>query len=195
MKDSSDIYYVVLRGTPRQPIFTDDEDRRHFTRVVADAALACRATVHGYCWLPLEARLAVQVADVPVSQFAQRVADRHARRLEREISLTRSHFEPQYRGVVVDGQTALPDLVRHIHLAPLKAGLAYDLMDYPWCSHRVYMGAESSPWLTTRTMLHHFEQPGRDPRRGYAAFMVQGVEELEALGAAGGARHAAASRA
>lgn len=200
MSDSSELYYIVLRGSRRQPIFIDDEDRRHFTQVVAESAAACGVTVHAYCWLQAEARLAAQLADVPFGPFAQRIAGHHARRLEREVSLTGSHFEPQYRGVPVDGQTALLDLVRHIHLAPLKAGLTSeldDLADYPWSSHRVYMGVESASWLNTDTTLRHFALSAEDARPGYQEFMNLGASRVDLLpahteggrnGAAGGAR-------
>lgn len=182
MSSSRDIYYVVLRSTGWQPIFKGDDDYEHFAAVVGEAAAACQATVHAYCLLPAEARLAVQVGNVTVNQFAQRIADEYARRLEREICVNRARLEQKYRGVLVNGQSALLDLVRHIHLAPLKAGLADDLMEYPWCSHRVYMGAEYNPWLTTAATLEHFEKSGHDPRRGYVSFMSRGVEEMGATG-------------
>jgi REP element-mobilizing transposase RayT len=192
MKDSSEVYYVVLRGAGRQPIFNDDDDRHHFTRVVAEAAAACGVTVHAYCWLQTEARLAAQVADIPIAQFAQYIADKHTRRLKRRVSLTGSLFEQQYRGVLVDGQTDLPDLVRHIHLAPLKAGLTEDLTEYPWSSHLVYIGLESAPWVTTEATLRHFASSGPDPRRGYIEFMKRGAKELDTLPAAPGAAQDAA---
>jgi putative transposase len=187
MNGSSEVYYVVLRGAGRQSIFTDDEDRRHFTRVVAEAAAACGITVHAYCWLQSEARLAAQIADVSISQFAGYIADKHARRLKRRVALAGSQFEQTHRGVRVDGQTELPDLVRHIHLAPLKAGLTDDLTDYPWSSHLVYIGLESAPWVTTEVMLRKFADSGPDPRRGYIEFMKRGVRELDRLPAPGGA--------
>jgi REP-associated tyrosine transposase len=190
MNGSTEVYYVVLRGPGRQPLFNDDEDCRHFTRVVAEAAVACGITVHAYCWLPSEARLALQIADVPISQFAELIADRHARRLKRRISLTGSHFEQKYRGVRVDGQTELPDLVRHIHLAPLKAGLVDDPADYLWSSHLVYMGVETAPWVTTAVTLGHFADSGPDPRRGYIDFMKQGMRQLDVLPAPGNAQEA-----
>jgi REP element-mobilizing transposase RayT len=181
MSESSEVYYVVLRGAGRQPIFNDDDDRRHFTRVVAEAAAACGVTVHAYCWLQTEARLAAQVADVPIAQFAQYIADKQARRLKRRIALTGSLFEQQFRGVLVHGQTELAELVRHIHLAPLKAGLTDDVTEYPWSSHLVYIGLESAPWVTTEATLRHFGDSGADPRRGYIDFIKQGTKELDTL--------------
>ena len=182
MSDPSEVYYIVLRGSGWQPIFRDDEDLRRFTEGVAECAATCRVTVHAWCWLATEARLAVQIADVPISQFAQCMADWHTRRMEREVALTGSHFEQKYRGVRVDGQTALVDLVRHIHLAPLKAGLTDDLLYYPWSSHRAYLGLQPCAWLTTSATLHDLAQAhGGDAESAYREFIHQGVEQLDSL--------------
>jgi REP-associated tyrosine transposase len=181
MSESNDLYYVVLRGAGRQPIFNTDDDRDHFTGVVAEQAVACGVTVHAYCWLRAEARLAARFSSVPVNRFAQIVGKQHAQRLEREIPITGSHFEQKCRGVKVDGQTDLVDLVRHIHLAPLKAGLAADAADYPWSSHRVYLGLAQAPWLVTEPLLRHFRHAEGDAVRGYMKFMGQGAENVEAI--------------
>jgi len=183
MSEPSEIYYVVLRGGGRQPLFYTNEDRDHFTAVIAEAARECGVTVYGYCWLVAEARLAVEISDISISRFSQRVAKQHAQRLEREVALTGSHFEQKCRGVKVDGQTALVDLVRHIHLAPLKAGLTADPAAYPWSSHRVYLGLAEAPWLATAPLLKYFEQAEGDAVRGYTKFMSQGAENIEAVAA------------
>jgi putative transposase len=181
MSQSNDLYYIVLRGAGRQPIFNDDDDREHFTKVVAEQAAACGVTVFAYCWLKSEARLAAKISGVSINKFAQLVGKRHAERLEREIALTGSHFEQKCRGIKVDGQTALIDLVRHIHLAPLKAGLAADAAEYPWSSHRVYLGLAEAPWLATKPLLDHFRKAEGDAVRGYRDFIGQGAENVEAI--------------
>lgn len=181
MSESNDLYYVVLRGAGRQPIFNADDDRNHFTKVVAEQAAACGVTVFAYCWLPSEARLAARISGVSVNKFAQLVGKQHAQRLERDVAITGSHFEQKCRGVKVDGQTALVDLVRHIHLAPLKAGLAADAADYPWSSHRVYLGLVQAPWLATEPLLKHFRETEGDAVRGYMKFMGHGAENVEAI--------------
>lgn len=178
MSEPNEIYYVVLRGAGRQPIFQSDEDREQFTQVVAQAGPACRVTIYAYCWLEAEARLAMRISDISISRFAKRVAREHAQRLNREVSLTDSHFEQKCRGVKVDGQTALLDLVRHLHLAPLKAGLTTDPAAYPWSSHRVYLGLEKARWLSTRPLLKQLEQSEGDAALGYRKFMAQGAENI-----------------
>lgn len=181
MSEPNDLYYVVLRGGGRQPIFNTDDDRDHFTKVVADQVVACGLTVYAYCWLQSEARLAARVSGVSVNRFAQLVGKQHAQRLEREISITGSHFEQKCRGIKVDGQTALVDLVRHIHLAPLKAGLTADPRDYMWSSHRIYLGLAEAAWVATEPLLSHFGQTEVDALRGYTKFMGQGAENVETI--------------
>ncbi len=181
MSETNDLYYIVLRGAGRQPIFNTGDDREHFSRVVAEQAAACGITVFAYCWLKSEARLAAKISDISVNRFAQLVGKQHAQRLEREVAITGSHFEQKCRGVRVDGQTALIDLVRHIHLAPLKAGLASDPADYPWSSHRVYLGLVPAPWVTTEPLLRHFRQAEGDAVRGYMNFIGRGAEKVEAI--------------
>lgn len=178
MNSPSEVYYVVLRGAGRQPLFEDDEGRRHFTEVVAEAVAACGVIVHAYSWLDTEARLAVEPREVPVGRFAQWIADHHRKRFRRRISMTGSHFEQKYRGVPVDGRTELPHLVRHIHLAPLKAGMTADLASYPWSSHCTYLGTTSTPWISTDAALQQLADAGTDARLAYLEFMKRGLQEL-----------------
>jgi putative transposase len=187
MVDSSEIYYVVLRGSARRPIFTDDEDRRHFTRTVEESVAACGVSVHAFCWTATEARLAVETSDGPVGQFAESIVEQHGKRLlVREPTLTGSHLEQQrYRGVLIDGQSALLDLVRHIHVAPVKSGLVRDLGDYPWSSHRAYLGLESYPWLTTETVLALFAADPQAAREAYRDFIHKSLGARNGVGREG----------
>jgi putative transposase len=177
MLDSSEVYYVVLRGSARRPIFSDDEDRQHFTRIVEESVAACSVRVHAFCWTGTEARLAVAISDRPIGQFAESIVEQHAKRLVREPTLTGSHLEQQrYRGVLIDGQSALLDLVRHIHLAPVKSGLVRDPVEYGWSSHRAYLGLETIPWLTTEPVLALFDPHAPAARLAYRDFILKSLE-------------------
>ena len=182
MSESDDIYYVVLRGGNRHPLFENDSDRAHFSSVVAQAAAHCRITVYAYCWLETEARMAVKITDTSINRFAHSIAKHHAQRLEREVALTGSHFEQKCRGVKVDGQSALLDLVRHIHMAPLKAGLATDVAEYSWSSHRVYLGLDSTPWVATDPLLSRLGQQGGSGVDNYIKFMNQAAANIDPAG-------------
>jgi hypothetical protein len=79
--------------------------------------------------------------------------------------------------VLVDGDSYLLELVRYIHLNPVRAGLVDDPDEYPWSSHRTYLDKELLPWLTTDWMLRQFGKSVTRARAGYRTFVLDGLSE------------------
>ena len=67
--------------------------------------------------------------------------------------------------------------MRHIHLNPVRAGLAAEPSDYLWSGDRVYVGKEQVPWLSTDWVLSQFHDRLSIARRRYGAFVSTGAEE------------------
>ncbi len=76
-----------------------------------------------------------------------------------------------------DGDVYLLELVRYIHLNPVRAGLVETPGEYPWTGHRAYLGIETVPWLTSDWCLSQFSSDLRVARRNYAAFVLDGIEQ------------------
>ncbi len=69
------------------------------------------------------------------------------------------------------------ELVRYLHLNPVRAELVSDPVDYRWSSHRGYLGLESIPWLHTDWVLGQFARRLATCRKRYGAFVAAGMEE------------------
>lgn len=64
---------------------------------------------------------------------------------------------PLLSAVLVDADAYLLELLRYIHLNPVRAGMVNHATDYPWSSHHVYLGVRKESWVTTdlaQSMLH-----------------------------------------
>jgi REP element-mobilizing transposase RayT len=147
------VYHVILRGNHRQPIFHQPSDRAMLDGLVADSLARFGARAHAYCWMTNHVHLAVQVADAPLGRIMQRIASQYARRVQWRLPTTGHLFERRYHAILVDADAYLLQLTRYIHLNPVRAGLAADPADYPWSSHRAYLGLASVPWLSTEFAL------------------------------------------
>jgi hypothetical protein len=77
----------------------------------------------------------------------------------------------------VDRDSYLLELVRYIHLNPVRAGLVTDADAYPWSGHPIYLGRERLSWLTTDWVLGHFGERVGTARRRYQRFVAQGLDE------------------
>lgn len=77
----------------------------------------------------------------------------------------------------MDGDSYLLELVRYIHLNPVRAGMLKDPEEYPWSSHNAYLGKESLPCLTIDSLLNHFGKSLAEARENYRRFVLDGLEE------------------
>jgi REP element-mobilizing transposase RayT len=170
------LYHVTLRGNHRQPIFVLDTDRDRLDSIVADASSRDDVTVHAFCWMTNHIHLLVEVGEAPLGRFMQRVASRYARFLQRSQETTGHLFERRYHAVLVDTERYLLDLVRYIHLNPVRGGLASDPADYRWSSHRDYLGRAHRPWVRQRRVLGMLAADPASARLAYANFVTQGLE-------------------
>jgi hypothetical protein len=144
-------------------VVSNDEDRSELERLIAITLERCRARAHAYCWLARETHIAVQIADVPLGRVIQSFAGPYAQCTQRKRGQHGHLFAGSYRALLVDPREYLASLVRHIHRAPIRAGLVKEADQYSWSGHRAYLGLTVVPWLTTETTLNYFarRQKGR----------------------------------
>src|SRR5206468_12098024 len=64
---------------------------------------------------------------------------------------------------------------------PVSARIVSDPYQYPWSSHRAYLGAESLRWLTTELALSMFSSDLRQARAAYEHFMRNSREDDETV--------------
>jgi len=87
-------------------------------------------------------------------------------------------FQNRYKSIVVEEEPYLLELVRYLHLNPLRAGIVADLraLDcYPWSGHAALLGKVPRPWQATVDVLGQFAQHPRRARAAYRAFVAAGI--------------------
>lgn len=164
-------HHVTLRGNHRQDIFRTDSDRDLLERLVDAAAQEHGARVHAYCWMTNHIHAVIQVSDTPLGEVIRSIAGRYARRFQWHIGTTGHLFERRYHAILVDADDYLQTLLRYLHLNPVRAGLCVDPVDYPWSSHREYLGLRHTTWLHTDFALRLFAQEPGQARARYIEWM------------------------
>jgi hypothetical protein len=79
---------------------------------------------------------------------------------------------------VVDEESYFLELVRYLHLNPLRAGVVPNmraLADYPYCGHGSLLGKCDIPWQDTNAVLRRFARQVSRARALYRAFVADGV--------------------
>lgn len=168
-------YHVVLRGYQGQAIFFRPADRRLLEECVAGALHHTRMRVHGYCWLNHSIDLLVQVADVPLSRFMQRIGTRYARAVQRRPRESAQLFEHRYEARIVDVDSYFLELLRDLHLRPMRDGVVPSPEQSRWTSHRAYLSRIPHPWLHTELGLRLLHWQPQRARELYKEFIEAGI--------------------
>ncbi|MEW6426823.1 MAG: transposase [Thermodesulfobacteriota bacterium] len=171
------LYHVILRGNGGQPVFLADDDRHRFFLLLQEGTSRFGYRVHAFCLMTNHIHLALQAGDIPLSQGMQNLSFRFTRWINQREKRTGHLFQGRYKAVLVDGDRYLLELVRYIHLNPVRAGMVNDPGEYPWSGHTAYLGKESLPWLTTDWVLGQFGKSVGKARAGYRAFVLDRLGE------------------
>jgi hypothetical protein len=115
--------------------------------------------------------LLLQAGDVPLSNFMGTLASAYARSINTHYGRVGHLFERRYRASLIQQNSYLLEVVRYIHLNPVRASIAKSPNDYPWSSHHVYTGRLPLPWVTTQCILGYFHDKRDAARAAYLRFM------------------------
>lgn len=171
------LYHVILRGNAREKIFFANLDRNRFYLFLQQGVERYRFRVHSFCLMTNHIHLALQVGDIPLSRILQSLVGRYTRWANWRKNRVGHLFQGRYKAIMVDADAYLAELVRYIHLNPVRAEMVNDPGEYRWSSHRAYCGEETIPWLTTELVLNCMSQSEADARRKFQEFVTDGIAD------------------
>ena len=172
------LHHVMVRGIERRPLFRDDRDRDDFVDRLAHLAEAGALTIHAWALLPNHIHLLVRTASRPLARTMRSLLTGYAGAFNRRHRRAGHLFQNRYRSIVVEEEQYFLELVRYLHLNPLRAGVVRDLraLDrYPYTGHAALLGTVPHPWQATGEVLAQFAGKTRRARVQYRAFVGEGI--------------------
>jgi len=172
------LHHVMVRGLERRPIFRNDADRADFVRRLAALVNATGLTVYAWALLPNHAHLLVRTEQRPLARCMRALLTGYAGAFNRRHKRVGHLFQNRYKSIVVEEEPYLRELVRYLHLNPLRAQVVPTLraLDrFPWAGHSALLGYRPCPWQATGAVLQQFGPTLARARKAYRAFVVDGV--------------------
>lgn len=173
-------HHVMIRGIERRNIFRNKKDRDDFLQRLGKLLPATRTACYGWALLSNHAHFLFRTGDIPLSSLMRRLLTGYVigfnRRHERQGQL----FQNRFKSVVCQEEVYLKELVRYIHLNPVRAGLVPDLAGlqrYRYCGHGALAGTAEVEWQDAEHVLAFFGKKVRAARQAYLAYMEEGLQQ------------------
>jgi putative transposase len=174
------LHHIIVRGIDRNrnPIFKGSEDYENFLvrlgRVLQETSTTC------YAWalIPNHVHLLLRTGTTPISTVMRRLLTGYAQAFNRRYNRHGYLFQNRYKSLLCENDPYLLELVRYIHLNPIRANILHDmktLHTYPYTGHASLMGKIPHVWQDTGSIFSLFGQKLSSARRVYRSFMEKGI--------------------
>ena len=171
-------YHVIARGVERRRIFNDAEDSQFFLSRVGKIVSDTDMQVCTFALMPNHFHLLLRRSSSPVSSFMQRLLTGYAMYFNRKNQRTGHLFQNRYRAMLCNDDRHFLELVRYIHLNPLRAGLVQSLAElerYLYSGHGFIVGGIRRNWFDSTLVKAYFGISDSEATKAYQAFIAQGL--------------------
>jgi REP element-mobilizing transposase RayT len=174
------VHHVIIRGIERRNIFKDDQDREELLERLGRLLPATRTACYAWALLPNHAHFLFRSGPVPLATLMRRLLTGYAVWFNRRHKRHGYLFQNRYKSIVCQEDLYLRELVRYIHLNPLRAGLVPTLAAlrrYPYCGHSAILGERERPWQGVPFVLGTFGKTLGKARKAYLTYMADGADQ------------------
>jgi putative transposase len=165
------LYHVMARGNDGQKIFIGEGDYQAFIEALRTVRQRYPFSLYAYVLMPNHFHLLLEVHRFPTARILQSLLTGYARRFNK-IHRRRGHlFEGRYKAIVCDQDSYLLELVRYIHLNPVRAKMVKRPGKWPWSGHGEYLGTENRGLIDSGPVMGGLRTAAR-----YEAFIRDGAK-------------------
>ncbi len=174
------MHHIIARGIERRRIFQDESDRDNFVQRLGIILKETGTQCYAWTLIPNHFHLLLKSGLVPISQVMRRLLTGYAVSYNRRHRRSGHLFQNRYKSILCQRDQYFLELVRYLHLNPLRAGIVStveDLDRYGYCGHGVIMGHFENDWQQIDEVLELFAKQVSVARRRYRAFVEEGIKQ------------------
>jgi putative transposase len=150
------LYHIITRGNNRRHIFRSHYDHLKFLDFLESQKTKRPFYLYAYCLMPNHVHLLAEMQDDPISRVMQALLTAYSQYHNRKYRKVGHLFQGRYKAILCQTDRYLAELVRYIHLNPVRAKMVARPEDYEYSGHRAYLGMDRSGLVDAEPVLRHF---------------------------------------
>ena len=172
------LHHIMIRGIERRKIFINDRDREDMLDRLAKLLPETQTACYAWVFIPNHAHFLFRTGLAPLATVMRRLLTGYAVSFNRRHKRHGQLFQNRYKSIVCQEDAYLKELVRYIHLNPVRAGIVPGLKElnrYPYCGHSALMGRKKRPWQDVDYVLGYLGRTTNGARKAYLNYVEAGI--------------------
>jgi REP element-mobilizing transposase RayT len=174
------LQHIIIRGIEKKSIFRDDCDRDRFIERLGSLLFTTATPCYAWALMPNHVHLLLRTGLIPLATVMRRLLTGYAQHFNRRHKRHGHLFQNRYKSILCEEEPYLLELLRYIHLNPLRAGIVNELDElktFQYSGHSTLMGTFSFEWQDTDYVMHYFGKRRSAARREYQKFVADGIHQ------------------
>jgi REP element-mobilizing transposase RayT len=174
------LHHVMIRGIEQREIVDGDLDRKDFVSRMGKIASETQTSIYAWSLMTNHAHILLRSGPSGLPRFMRRLLTGYAINYNLRHRRHGYLFQNRYKSIVCEEDAYFKELVRYIHLNPLRAKLAESLTEldrYRWCGHSVLMGRVSNDWQDRDYVLRWYGTKQGEAKRAYRHYVKEGIDQ------------------
>ncbi len=175
------VHHVMARGIEGQDLFRDDDDRDGFLKRLTDGvSMPGGPQLYAWALMSNHFHLLLRGGEGRLSPMMRRLMTGHAVTYNLRHKRQGHLFQNRFKSIVVDEEAYFLELVRYIHLNPVRAGIVRsldELATYQYTGHAVILGKRDYDVQDIAAVLSRFSDRQRTAVVGYRRFVADGFSQ------------------
>ena len=171
-------YHIMNHGEKGSSIFQDDGDRKMFLSILSAAVEMFRAKLYAFSLMSTHYHLLIQTMKANLPEIMRQLGSVYTQKFNHKHTSYGHVFRGRYKAILVDRDEYLLEVIRYIHLNPVRAGIVETPELHKWTSHINYINPRGGHVpLSSEEILTFFDKDIRKARREFHDFIKQGVPD------------------
>jgi putative transposase len=168
------VYHVTSRGNERKNIFRDEMDRKMLLKMVGVAKKKFGFKIFAFILMSNHYHFLFKCERTNLPLIMQYINTGYGVYFNRKYKRFGHLFQGRYKSILVEHGPDIKEVVRYIHLNPIRAGMIEKLTEYEWSSHWQYNGEREKGIVEPEHVLIYFSDDKKEAVEKYEAYMAEG---------------------
>lgn len=168
------MYHITSRGIEKNIIFKRVTDRKRFLEYLEEDLYRFNVYLYAYVLMDNHYHLFIQTTKPNLSHFMHNLNTAYSVYFNKKYHRVGHLFQGRFKAIIVDKDTYLLELIRYIHLNPVKAAMVSLPEEYRWSSYREYIGQREKKIVKTDWLEGYF---GKNGVKKFIRFTNEGIKK------------------
>ena len=170
------LYHIITRGVDRQDIFHSSLDHARFLTLLTAQKERMPFYLYAYCLMTNHVHVLIERKTDDIGRIMHRLLTGYTQYYNHRYRRSGHVLQGRYKAIICQSDKYLAELVRYIHLNPVRAKMVDKPEQYPYSSHRAYMGLEPVGVIDVDPLLRRFGPNKAAAREQFAQHVAAGMK-------------------